>query len=290
MDGLARSIRQGMYWVAVLLMLSSLVRLGLEPSYWSPRYAAWLGLIVLYAAGHLWLLRNPTTTHLRAAMLLNFVGINVGYNMIGLALHSSTGWRADEWLRQFDRWIFSGDPQRFLALIQSPWLSVLAMAGYLAFFCILVYLFLAEAFVLTETTGRLQLALMRVYGIGFSGYLLMPAAGPGTHHPESLHSIAHSPFTAWAHREVLKNCSGVDVFPSLHAAVCCFTLVWTFREHRRAFRLWIAPAAALLLGTVYFQYHYTIDLLLGALLGIIAALSVSHEKTPPILPSAGSPG
>ena len=97
--------------------------------------------------------------------------------MIGAALRSPTGWRADDLVYRIDCGVFRGDPQRFLAHLQASWLSTFTMAGYLAFGGYLVYLFLAEAFVLTPATGRLQLGLMRLYGIGFSGYLLFRLPG-----------------------------------------------------------------------------------------------------------------
>lgn len=290
MEILNRDLRRAARWAWWPIALASLARLGMEPHYWSPRYAGWLGLIGLYAALQFWCLRSPSASRVRQSLLLNFIGINVGYNMIGLALRSASGWRADDALRRFGHAVFQGDPQRFLASIQSPGVSTYAMIGYLAFFLLLGYLFLIELSPQREATGRLQLGLMRVYGLGFSGYLLVPAAGPISHHPEQLHSVNHSAFSAWANQFVLKGCSGVDVFPSLHAAVCCFALGWTFANRPKWFPYLIPPSLGLLLGTVYFQYHYATDLLCGCALGTLATLSVHHAKTPPFRPSPSLAG
>jgi len=289
-DAIAQDIRRGLIWVALPLALVSVLRLGLEPHYWSGRYLCWLLLIPVYVIFQVLVLRRATALRIRLSLLLNFAAINVGYIMIGVALHSPTGWRADDLVYGIDRWIFRGDPQRFLAHLQTPWLSTLTMVGYLAFAGYLVYLFLAEAFVLTPATGRLQLGLMRLYGFGFSGYLLLPAAGPAFHHPSLLHPIAHSSFSARLQPWVLGNCSGVDVCPSIHTAVCCFMLVWTFQHHRRLFPFLVLPSAALLLGTVYLQYHYLLDLPFGLLLGAGAALSVSYVQAPPVHPSPSPAG
>jgi PAP2 superfamily len=290
MDAIAQDIRRGLVWVVLPLALASAVRLGLEPDYWSVRFVCWLLLIPGYAIIQSLALRQAGPWRIRLAVLLNFGAISVGYQMIGVALRSSGGWRADDLVYRGDCWIFRGDPQRFLAHLQAPWLSTITMAGYLAFGGYLVYLFLAETFILTAATGRLQLGLMRLYGLGFAGYLLLPAAGPAFHHPGLLHPISHSSFSARLQPWVLGNCSRVDVCPSIHAAVCCFMLIWTYQHHRRLFPYLVLPSAALLLGTVYLQYHYVIDVPFGLLLGAGAAYSVSHALPPPILSSPGSAG
>lgn len=290
MEILTQDLRRAARWASWPIALASLARLAMEPHYWSAQYAVWLALIGLYIALQIGCLRNPSPSRVRSSLLLNFLGINVGYNMIGFALRSTSGWRADDTLRHIDQVLFHGDPQRFLASIQSPGLATYAMIGYLAFFLLLGFLFLIELFPMSEASGKLQLGLMRVYGVGFSGYLLFPAAGPVFHHPEQLHPIRHSALTAWAHPFVMKGCSGVDVFPSLHAAVCCFTLGWAFRNHPKWFPWLVPPGLGLLLGTVYFQYHYATDLLCGCALGGLAALSVLHANTAPIQPSPSLAG
>ena len=67
-------------------------------------------------------------------------------------------------------------------------------------------------------------------------------------------------------------------------------LIWTWRHHRRLFPCLVVPSAALLLGTVYLQYHYVIDVPFGLLLGAGAALSVSYAIPPPVLSSPGPAG
>ncbi len=291
MESITRDIRRGLPWVMLPLIFASALRLGLEPAYWSRTYLVWLLLIPAYAVTQSLLLRRKGPLAIRLSLLVNFAAINAGYQMIGAALRSTTAWRADDLVHAIDCAIFHGDPQRFLTSIQAPWLSTLTMLGYIVSFAgCLFYLFLSEAFVLTPATGRLQLGLMRLYGAGFSGYLLLPAAGPAFHHPALLPAIKHSVFSARLQPWVLGHCSHVDVCPSLHAAVCAFTLVWTYRRRPRLFPFLVLPSAALLLGTVYFQYHYFTDLPFGLLLGIMAALSVSHAKPPPVLPSPSPAG
>ena len=290
MESIARDIRRGIAWVVLPLSVVTLLRLALEPAYWNVRYVAWMLMIPAFAVAHLLILRRLSPLRTRISLLLNFAAISIGYTSIGAALRSNNGWRADAFIYSVDKWVFHGDPQRFLTHIQTPWLSTVTIIGYMGFAGYLIYLFLSEAFTLTPATGRLQLGLMRLYGLGFSGYLLLPAAGPAFNHPELLPPIHHSAISAGLQPLVLAHCSHVDVAPSIHAAVCAFLLVWTWRRHRRLFWFLVPPSAALLLGTVYLQYHYFIDLPFGLLLGTWAALSVSHAKPASVLPSPGAAG
>jgi hypothetical protein len=290
MEEITRDIRRGLPWVVVPLAAASLLRLGLERQYFTPAYLGWLLLIPLYFFLLRQTLRRATPARIRLALLINFAGINAGYTMIGVALNSARGWRADDFVYGLDRLVFGRDPQQWLVHVQAPWLSTVAMLGYLLFAGYLFYIFLSEAFTLSDATGRLQLGIMRLYGLGFSGYLLLPAAGPAFHHPALLPPIAHSDFTARLQPWVLDHCSHVDVCPSIHAAVCCFVLIWSYHRRRPLFYFLLGPSAALLLATVYFQYHYFADLPFGLLLGAGAALPVSHAHPPALHRPAGATG
>lgn len=289
MESVTHTIRRGLPWVLAPLALATAIRVALEPGYVGLELAAWCGLLVLYGFVQ-WRLTSPGAGpwRLRASLLVNFAAINVGYLALGWFLGSREGWRADDVVYAVETAVFHGDPQRWITALQTPWLSTAAMLGYLGFGGFLLWLFLSEAFVLRAETGRLQLGLMRLYGLGFSGYLLLPAAGPCFHHPERLPAIVHSSFSAALHPWVLGNCTRVDVCPSIHTAVCVFALAWA-AGRRRAWLVLLAPAgAALLLGTVYFQYHYALDLFFGALLGLAAAAaSLSHEPPHSVSESRG---
>jgi hypothetical protein len=279
---IASDIRRGASWFALPLAAASLIRLALEPQYWSIPYLAWLVAIPIYVILQQWILRRPGPGRIRLALLVNFLAIGVGYTMISAAMNAAHGWRADDALYRIEQTIFGCDPQQFLAPFQRPWLSTISILGYVSFVFILIYLFLAEAFRLTRQTGRLQLGLMSLYGIGYSNYILLPAAGPIFHHPALLPSINHSSISGYLDPWVISCCSGADAWPSLHAGVCCVTLIWTFSRHRSIFYLLILPSAALLLGAVYFQFHYFIDLLAGGILGAacIQATAGSLQSAP----------
>jgi hypothetical protein len=280
----ASDIRRGVAWFAGMLGAASLLRLALEPRYWGGFYLAWLMLLLAYAFLMRRILSRADPARVRLALLANFVAIGVGYAMIGAALGSAPGWRADDALYRIECALFGRDPQQFLSPLRGPWVSTAAALGYVSFVVFLTYLFLAEAFRLTRATGRLQLELMRLYGIGYSCYILFPAAGPAFHHPSMLAPVAHSPVSAYLCAWVTRCCSQVDVWPSLHAAVCCFALIWSCRLHRRAFLLLIVPGVALMAGAVYLQYHYFIDMMAGCVLGVACILPLPRADLAPITP------
>ena len=293
METIAGDIRRGLPWVVLPLLLASGFRLFVEPIYCGNLYFFWLLLLPFYFVAQRLILNQSTPLRIRLSLLTNFVAINVGYLMIGIALRSSAkpGWRADGLMFGLDQLIFHGDPQRFLTWLQTPWLSSVTILCYIgAFSGFLFYLFLCEAFTLSPATGHLQLGLMRLYGFGFSGYLLLPAAGPAFHHPNLLPSVSHSILSAKLNPWVLGNCSGVDVCPSLHAAICAFTLIWIWRHHQKLFPFVLLPGLGLLLGTVYFKYHYFLDLPAGLLLGTAAALSIPHDLPAALHPPSSRSG
>ncbi len=281
LDEAAAGIRMGAVWFALPIGAASLVRLALERQYASATFVAWLAVLAAFAGAQGRILRRPSPGRIRLALVDNALAIGVGYAMIGAALGTAPGWRADEALYRVECAVFGGDPQRFLVAWREPWLSTLAMLGYVSFVGVLAYLFLAEAFTLGRATGRLQLRLMRLYGIGYSSYILFPAAGPAFHHPALLAPVVQSSVSAYLDSWVLRCCSRVDAWPSLHAAVCCFALVWSFRRHRRVFCLLVIPSGALMLGAVYFQLHYFVDMAAGCLLGVACLLPLSRADLHP---------
>ena len=273
---LARDLRRSTLYFALFPAIAALVRLGLEPHYWGWSYLVLLLSIPGYVLVQHQVLSQPTDRRIRHALFGNFLAVCLGYALIGAALDAPGGWRADDTLLLIEKGIFGRDPQDYLAAWRTPWLSTLTMLGYVSFVGILIYLFFAEGVRLSRATGKLQLRFMLLYGLGYSGYLLLPAAGPVFRKASPLGPIVQSRVSAYLNDWVIRSCSGVDVWPSLHAAVCCFALLWTFRRHRRVFYALVLPGGALLLGAVYFRFHYFVDILAGSLLAVLCLLPGSQ--------------
>ena len=111
---------------------------------------------------------------------------------------------------------------------------------------------------------RFYLGLFTIYGFGFLGYTLVPAAGP---YLAMTHEF-HIPFTGWAFTRwnaamVRIGSNGVDVFPSLHCAISSYILFFDRWYKKYRFRLYAIPCVGLWFSTIYLRYHYFIDVLVG---------------------------
>lgn len=199
------------------------------------------------------------------------VALHVTYFWLGDAVPRFREWRADEMLWSIDRQLFGN----CLALIPAPVipsaLRDLLSVSYLSFFPLWAAgLFLAtrrgEGFQRTYFTG-----FYLVYAIGFAGYAVFPAAGPFVYPPLAEKIVRlhpGGPLSIWNDQIVRGGCNGVDVFPSLHTAVTLFVLLSAFTVSRRLFAM-LAPLCFLIVvATIGLQYHYSADLVAGALLGV----------------------
>ncbi len=281
-ETIASDLRKASSWFAIPLLAASLVRVVMEPHYLGVCFVAWIVCLALYMVGLRWLLHQPDTGRIRAALIANFSVINLSYALIGCTMNASPGWRADRILNAVDQTLFRRDPAVLFQNLNSPWISTLAVLGYSSFFVFFLYLFLAEAFVLSRWTGRLQMGLLRLYALGYSGYLLFPASGPLFGHQGALPAIVHSDVSASLNNWLVSCCLGVDAWPSLHAGVCIFTLIWTWHRYPRVALWFSAPAAGLMFGAVYLHYHYFFDMISGAALGAACAYSVLGLASEPV--------
>jgi len=118
-----------------------------------------------------------------------------------------------------------------------------------------------------------------VPGIGFLGYLLVPAAGPHVAFARLFPTPLEGGFF-WHlnHAMVTAGSNGVDVFPSLHTAVSVFILAFAYRHARREFWWLLIPVAGICVSTVYLRYHYLIDVICGLVLAFIGLAAAIHVE------------
>ena len=119
-----------------------------------------------------------------------------------------------------------------------------------------------------------------IYGLGFLGYLLVPAVGPHLA-PGLAECFApfHGAITDVNARIVLGGSNRVDCFPSLHCAVSSYILFFDLRHRRWRFWLYLIPCVGLWVSTLYLRYHYFVDLVAGFALSA-AALWFVHRRFP----------
>jgi membrane-associated phospholipid phosphatase len=123
--------------------------------------------------------------------------------------------------------------------------------------------------------------LFTVYGVGFLGYLLVPAAGPYAAFPGLFASPLEGGLLWHINRAmVTAGSNGVDVFPSLHTAVSVYILAFAYRHARWEFCWLLLPVAGICVSTVYLRYHYLVDVICGLVLafaGIAAAIYTERQ-------------
>jgi PAP2 superfamily len=233
------------------------------------------GLIIL------WSTLQETAVTWRFRLWFYPIVINVVFMNMKSALQKIGGNHFDSVLAGYDK-IFFGEilSIRAQALV-TPILTEILSFCYLLFFPYLMISWFYYSRRGLPVFRKLVIGMFTIYGFGFLGYSLVPAAGPHLAFP-GLFSV---PFVGWAitrfNAIVVENGSnGVDVFPSLHCAVSCFLLFFDRQHTPWRYRLYFVPCIGIWLATIYLRYHYFTDLIVGFALAWFALSLVKRwEKT-----------
>ena len=232
------------------------------------RYFAVMALCLVVSIGLIaWGERKPTKTRWRVRLIwYPWLMASVFYSLAGIVKLFGTA-SADALLAQWDIAMLGAPAARYLGPLQSAWLTEIMMVSYLFFFYYLVFgpfhYFLHDL----PRFRACMAGLFTLYPIGFLGYTLLPAAGP--YSDPSLGPLQGMLITELMEPLVRAGSNKVDVFPSIHAAVSLYLLVFDFWHHRRRFWILLLPTLALWLSTVYLRYHYVVDLAAGLVLTLI---------------------
>ena len=255
--------------------------LGIEAAH----QTLWTLLYLLLLMIVTWLARRHTTqprwSRLAAICASLAIGMNVSYQAMAAAVPAVRFTRYDATLMDIDRWLFGATPAEYAQHWVTPWLTDIMSFCYLLFMPLLLFNLLRYFFYRRELLGAFYTGLFTVYGLGFLGYLLVPAAGPWLAYPDLFPvELTGGAITALNHMMVVQGSNKVDVWPSLHCAVSLFILGFAWRHHRRQFWFLLAPVCGLWLSTFYLRYHYFIDVMCGFALAAFALYeSGRHANT-----------
>jgi membrane-associated phospholipid phosphatase len=120
--------------------------------------------------------------------------------------------------------------------------------------------------------------LFTIYGVGFTGYVLVPAGGPYLAFPDLFPMPLTGGFITDLNRDmVLAGSNHVDVFPSLHCAVSAYILGFAYRHHKGEFWCLLLPVIGLWVSTLYLRYHYFIDVVCGFILAAVGLVLASAK-------------
>ena len=252
-------------------LLVTWLRLGFIVGFLGEDALLYLALI-LVNAGAIWFCRsNGTPERWRIGLLFYPVAMNVVFMHMKTAIPKIHPGKMDALLQHLDTLGVGTNLSLRLQPLVHPALTEFFSFCYLLFFPYLlfslVYYFCGDLALLK----KFMIGLFTIYGIGFLGYSLVPAAGP-------CHALAtdfSTPldgwwFTQWNAAVVARGSNGVDVFPSLHCAISSFFLFFDRRHRPWRFKIYLIPCIGLWCSTIYLRYHYAVDLLCGFALAALA--------------------
>ena len=225
--------------------------------------------------------RWPSTTMSRVRLALFPVLVNVVYWQLGpvVAHLGSNNW--DAALLRADRIVLTDTPAVLLGGWTTPPLTDFLSGCYMLFFPGVLAAFFIALLRPEPGGARLFDGLISLYGLGFLGYTLIPAAGPHLAMPEAFPAALTGGWLTDTNAALVASGSNrVDVFPSLHTAITVFLMGSLWPRHRRVFLALLIPAAGLGVATLYLRYHYAVDLLAGLLLAA-AALALNRNPRLP---------
>ncbi|MEC8929562.1 MAG: phosphatase PAP2 family protein [Verrucomicrobiota bacterium] len=256
------------------------VRLVFAVGFLHPASGTFLVYLIALFGLVIWGQQRPSPFRWRVRLLL-LASISVcAYFSLGAAVQAiydpaglAGNWRKDQLLYSWDRTAFS--PFYFLMTSPAhPFITDLFMGCYLFFF---YYLLAGPLHHFTRDIEKFRLCLTGlfcVYGVGYIGYTMMPALGPGAY--LNLPTREGGLLAHWGGTFIANRCNGVDVFPSIHFAATAFLLGFDWQHYRARFWRLLLPCIGLWISTVFLHYHYFVDLAAGLVVALVA-LWITHR-------------
>ena len=184
---------------------------------------------------------------------------------------AATYW--DLWLKQTDIAVSGVYPALWFRQFHAPWLCVLMLASYLAYYVSPFVAVVPQVFKRNWPMVRRCAAVFAgTLMLTYIGYILIPATGPRF----------EGGFEAWLPAEplwfgaewwqhVLNDAEVIrwDAFPSGHVAIAVVALVLALRHHRRVGLVYLPFVLGLCVATVFLGYHYLTDVLFGFLFAAV---------------------
>jgi membrane-associated phospholipid phosphatase len=270
-----------------LFLLVTWVRLGFAAGFFSGDALLYL----VFLTGNAWAIwfcrSNGTSIRWRLGLLFYPVAMNVLFLQMKTAIPKIHPGRADALLQRVDALSIGTNLSLRLQPLVQPALTEFFSFCYILFF---PYLFISMIYYFCGDVSLLKkfvTSLFTIYGIGFLGYSIFPAAGPHIAMAgQFTKPLDGGWITRWNAAIVAAGSNNVDVFPSLHCAVSSFLLFFDRRHRPWRFKLYLVPAVGLWVSTIYLRYHYFIDVVCGF---AIAAFALWLAKRYPREPEFGVP-
>jgi membrane-associated phospholipid phosphatase len=179
---------------------------------------------------------------------------------------------ANPWLIQLDHALFGVHPTVWFERVATPALTELMVLFYLTYFLLIpaaaLPLYLKNR---RRQFDRLMFNTALAYYLSFVAFLFFPAVSPRV----TLAHLQGGPLEGGFLLGVLHWIQGFGgirggAFPSSHVAVAFAILFSTHRYERKVFYVLLPFVLGLAVSTTYCRYHYAVDAIAGALVGLLA--------------------
>lgn len=185
------------------------------------------------------------------------------YTEIGI-VNRAGGRVHDPLVQRWEEWLFSSQPA--LAWIRarpSAWLSWVLHLGYLTYYAMLAVAPLALWVRDRAAMRRVVTAVMIAFYACYVSFLLFPVTGPRHVFPAADNAATRTLAAQVTHWVLDAFAAWGTAFPSSHVAAAAVMTMAALREWPALGGALILPTTLLMLGTVYGQFHYVVDLLAG---------------------------
>ncbi|MBW2057953.1 MAG: phosphatase PAP2 family protein [Deltaproteobacteria bacterium] len=194
------------------------------------------------------------------------------FEEVGQMIHLVRPALLDAWVLHFEVRLFGGYPTVWLQSLSGPWLTEIMSLFYMSYYGLIPILGLSLYFRRDwAVLNDFILATNATFFFCFLHYLLMPVGGPVFFIqalPFELVSLRGGPLTSFEQWLFFGGAVRGGAFPSSHVAVAVVVLC-------TAIRCGLSPPAfavtvtGLAISTVYNGYHYGIDVIYGAVIGLV---------------------
>ena len=258
-----------MIYLVVIAVLVVLFRDGVDG--WAWYVPAHLAAVLLIAA----LIRKADGRRRRLGVLRHWYPVLVFFPLFAemneLVTMIFPFW-ANSWLIRLDHALFGVHPTVWFEQVAKPALTELMVIFYLAYFLLIpaaalpLYLKKKE-----REFDSLMFNTALAYYLSFIAFLFFPAVSPRV----TLSHLQGGPLEGGFLLGLLDWVQGFGgirggAFPSSHVAVAFAILFSAHRYERRIFYVLLPFVLGLAVSTTYCRYHYAVDAIAGALLGVTA--------------------
>ncbi|MGH7476056.1 MAG: phosphatase PAP2 family protein [Longimicrobiales bacterium] len=181
----------------------------------------------------------------------------------------------DPLILSWERTLFAGQPSRELAgAAPWRWLSESLHAAYLSYYPIIylppIWIALRRGAAARDST---IFAVMLTFFVHYLLFIAFPVEGPRYRFPQPDGTTGRGPLQALTHAILEAGSSRGAAFPSAHVGIAAAQCVNAYRHHARLLVPLVPITIGLSIGAVYGGFHYAVDVIAGAGLGLITALA-----------------